>query len=356
MRFCEALHAWGLLWSSSAAGEFDWRLPERFSSPAVPEDNPMSSSKVELGRRLFYDVRLSVNQRQSCASCHRQELAFTDGKARAEGTTGELHPRGSMSLANVAYAGTLTWANPMLASLEEQMLLPLYGTEPSELGMKGQENRFLAQARIDSVYQSLFPKAFPDDGSPYRMENVVRAIAAFERTLISIGSPYDRYRHGGEPEAISEAAKRGEVLFFSGEKTACFQCHGGWNFGGGTRVSTETPSNPRFHNTGLYDPYPAPNTGLAAHTGSAADAGKFRAPTLRNIAVTAPYMHDGSIASLEGVLDHYAAGGRTGNPQKSPILRKLTLSAEEKQDLIAFLVSLTDEAFLNDPRFGDPWR
>ena len=315
----------------------------------------MSAAKVELGRRLFYDVRMSVNVKKSCASCHRQE-AFTDGNARAEGATGALHPRSSMSLANVAYADTLTWAHPALASLEEQALLPLYGDDPVELGMKGQDARFLDQVRADALYQALFPQAFPDEDSPYRIENVVRAIAAFERTLISLGSPYDRYRYGGDRDAISEAAKRGEVLFFSGEKTACFQCHGGWNFGGGTRVPGEPASDPRFHNTGVHGTYAAPNTGLYAHTGRVEDMGKFRVPSLRNIAVTAPYMHDGSIPSLESVLDHYAAGGRAENPRKSPILRKLNLTRDERNDLIAFLESLTDETFLNDPRFGDPWR
>src|SRR5215510_10811221 len=116
---------------------FNWDIRKPFPRPAVPADNPMSEAKVRLGRYLFYDKRMSSNGKESCASCHRQELAFTDGKARAEGTTGELHPRSSMSLANVAYSPLLTWANPSLSSLEEQALIPIFGTEPIELGLKG---------------------------------------------------------------------------------------------------------------------------------------------------------------------------------------------------------------------------
>src|SRR5262249_41616679 len=161
---------------------FQWDIPEPFPKPPVPVDNQMIAAKVELGRRLFYDTRLSVTRQRSCASCHRQALAFTDGKARAEGATGELHPRSSMSLANVAYNPALTWANPTMTALEDQALVPMLSTEPVELGMHGQEERFLTEVRADSVYQRLFPRAFPDVGGRYTMSNVVRAIAAFERT------------------------------------------------------------------------------------------------------------------------------------------------------------------------------
>src|SRR5262249_51951878 len=161
--------------------------------------------------RLFYDNRMSVTGQRSCASCHRQELAFTDGNARAEGATGELHPRGSMSLANVGYAAALTWANPRLVSLEEQALIPMFGTNPVELGLSGQEPRLLGDLRRDTIYQRLFPRAFPRDEDPYSITNIVRAIASFERTIVSMSSPYDRYRYGGDEHAISESAKRGET-------------------------------------------------------------------------------------------------------------------------------------------------
>jgi cytochrome c peroxidase len=206
---------------------FDWNLPAGFPKPAVPPGNPMSAEKVELGRYLFYDQRMSVNGKESCGSCHRQELAFTDGKAHAEGTTGQRHPRSAMSLVNVAYAPVLTWANPKLESLEEQALTPMLGEEPLELGLKGHEPRFLGALRGDPLYQRLFPKAFPGESDTFTLKNVTKAIATFERTIISMRSPYDRYRWGGEASAISDSAKRGELIFSSSERGGCFQCHGG---------------------------------------------------------------------------------------------------------------------------------
>jgi cytochrome c peroxidase len=310
-----------------------------FPRPQIPSNNPMSTAKVELGRYLFYEKRMSVNGKKSCGTCHRQDLAFTDGRARAEGTTGELHPRGSMSLVNVAYAPRLTWANPTLDSLEEQALTPMLGEDPVELGLKGRETEFLNVLRGDARYRVLFAAAFPQERDAFTLANVTKAIAAFERTIISMRSPYDRYRFGGDMSAISPAAKRGELLFSSSERGGCFQCHGGWNFSG---VRYEGQKNRDgvgeiFFNTGV------------------SDTGMFRAPTLRNIAVTAPYMHDGSIATLEAVLDHYTAGGKVDHPNKSKILRKFDLSPSERADLIEFLKSLTDEELLHDPRWSDPW-
>lgn len=351
---------------------FTWDIPAPFPRPPVPADNPMSVARVELGRYLFYDARLSVNGKQSCASCHRQDLAFTDGRGQAIGTTGEHHPRGSMSLANVAYAPALTWAHPTMHALEDQALVPMFGTEPIELGLRGHEGRVLQLLRDDPIYRTLVPRAFPGDDAPATIQHLTRAIAAFERTLISVRSPYDRYRYAGQRDAISEAAKRGELFFFSGQKGGCFQCHGGWNFSGNVRVAGSDTVEPAFFNTGLYNleggtSYPAPNTGLHEHTGRSDDVGRFRVPTLRNIAVTAPYMHDGSIATLGEVLDHYAAGGRTLppgpragvgrlNPNKAPNVDGFSMTAQDKHDVIAFLETLTDSAFLRDPRHANPWR
>jgi cytochrome c peroxidase len=321
----------------------------------------MSAAKVELGRYLFYDKRMSVNGKESCGTCHRQELAFTDGRAHAEGTTGELHPRSSMSLVNVAYASTLTWANPTLTSLEEQALVPMRGEQPIELGLKGHEADFLSAVRGDPVYQRLFPEAFPGEKDLYTLGNVTKAIAAFERTIISLRSPYDRYRWGGDPTAISDSAKRGELLFSSSERGGCFQCHGGWNFGGGIRFAGSEASPNReneersgFFNTGV-TAYEAPNRGLYESTHRTEDIGKFRAPSLRNIAITAPYMHDGSLTTLEEVIDHYAAGGRMDHANKSRILRRFALTDGDRRDLMEFLKSLTDEELLRDPRWSDPW-
>ncbi len=339
--------------------DFDWNLPKGFPRPAVPSPNPMSAAKVELGRYLFYDQRMSVNGKQSCGSCHRQELAFTDGRAHAEGATGQPHPRGSMSLVNVAYAPSLTWANAALDSLEEQALTPMLGEEPLELGLKGREAEFLDTLQHDPLYLRLFPAAVQGTRDLYTLANVTRAIAAFERTIVSMNSPYDRYRWGGDSSAISDAAKRGELLFSSSERGGCFQCHGGWNFsavryeGMPDRRDGNNPAG-GFFNTGVSG-YLPPNRGLYERTQRAEDLGKFRPPTLRNIALTGPYMHDGSLATLDEVLDHYAAGGKFDHPNKSRILKPFRLTESEKRDLLEFLRSLTDEGVLHDPRWSDPW-
>lgn len=342
-----------------SAAAFDWNIPPGFPRPAVPADNPMSAEKVELGRYLFYDKRMSLNGKESCGTCHRQELAFTDGRGRAVGTTGQLHPRSSMSLVNVAYAPLLTWANPTLDSLEEQALAPMLGEAPVELGLAGREQEFLGVLKSDPVYQRLFPKVFGGEGDVYTLKNVTKAIATFERTIISMRSPYDRYRWGADSSAISDAAKRGELLFFSSEHAGCFRCHGGWNFSGAVRFEPpqgDAQEEPHtvFFNTGVSS-YPPPNRGLYESTQRVEDIGKFRPPTLRNIALTAPYMHDGSLATLEEVLDHYAAGGKFEHPSKSRILKPFHLTDGEKRDLVAFLNSLTDEELLHDPRWSDPW-
>ena len=352
-------------------GGYDWQLPPGFPLPRVPADNPMSTVKVELGRRLFYDTRLSGNQTQSCASCHEQARAFTDGRAHAVGSTGETHRRSSMGLGNVAWNATLTWANPLLASLEEQALVPMFGEHPVELGLAGLEDALLARLRAEPVYQSLFPAAFPELGDPFTLGSVTRALAAFERALITGRSTFDRAERWKDGTRLSASAARGKALFF-GEELECFHCHGGFNFSD-SEVSVLTTFDERpFHNTGLYNlggtgAYPAEDQGALEITEKSHDMGHFRAPSLRNIALTAPYMHDGSIATLDEVLDHYAAGGRTiasgpnagvgaQSPFKSQFLAGFTLTAQQRQDVLAFLNSLTDEEFVSDPRFADPWK
>jgi cytochrome c peroxidase len=195
------------------AADFDWSFPKGFPRPAVPSRNQMSAAKVELGRYLFYDKRMPVNGKESCGSCHRQELAFTNGRPHAEGTTGQAHPRSSMSLVNVACAPSLTWANPRLDSLEDQALTPMLGEEPIELGLTGHESEFLDALRRDALYQCLFPAAFPGTADVYTLANATKAIATFERSIVSMNSPYDRYRWGGDSSAMSDSAKRGEILF-----------------------------------------------------------------------------------------------------------------------------------------------
>ena len=336
---------------------FTWALPPGFPPPPVPADNPMTHAKVALGRHLFYDVRLSVNQTFACATCHEQTRAFADARPVGLGATGELHTRGSMSLANVAYSPTLTWANPRVTQLERQLNVPLFGTDPVELGMES-ASQVEARLRDEPRYASLFAAAFPDEPAPITMVNLSRALAAFQRTLISGRSAYDRWL-AGERDALSESAQRGYALFNS-EQLECFHCHQGFLLSDHvTWQGKAVPSAP-FHNTGLHDVdgrggYPPPNTGVHGVTGKLADMGMFKAPSLRNIAVTAPYMHDGSIATLSDVLDHYAAGGRARSARTDPLMIGFTLTADERADVIAFLESLTDEAFMRDPAFSDPW-
>lgn len=353
--------------SLPAQSGYDWALPTGVRPPHVPADNPMSAALVDLGRHLFYDTRLSANGTQSCGTCHEQARAFTDGRAHSIGSTGQPHTRGSMSLVNVAFARTLTWASTALTSLEDQALVPMYGTAPVELGLSHADERWLAALEADAVYRRLVPPAYPGTARLTR-DHVVKALAGFERALVSMRSPYDRYHFERDDSAIPESAKRGEVLFHS-RPLSCFTCHGGVHFSGamGAQPAMTVP----FHNTGLYNlagplSYPASDTGLHRETGVVTDIGRFKAPTLRNIAVTAPYMHDGSVATLGDVIDHYADGGRTiatganrgighDNSNKSDGVRGFWLVPQQRADLIAFLESLTDDQMLRDPRFSNPW-
>jgi cytochrome c peroxidase len=353
------------------AEAYHWDLPKGFPKPRVPLDNPMSEAKARLGRYLFYDKRLSVNGAQSCATCHRQELAFTDGLAAPAGATGQFHSRSAMSLVNVAYNAVLTWSDPALRLLEKQAVIPMLGEHPVELGLLGRQETVLDELRSDPVYRELFPQSFPEAKDPFTIASVAKALAAFERTIVSARSPYDRYYTGGDGNAISDAAKRGEALFFSDPKAGCYRCHGGFNFSDTTEYEGSANLPVAFHNTGLYNlpgpySYPRSNLGIYEHTRKLADVGKFKAPSLRNVALTAPYMHDGSVATLEDVLEHYAAGGRTiasgpysgrghDNPNKDARIAGIDLTVQNREDLLAFLRSLTDTEVLNDPRFSNPW-
>ena len=238
----------------------------------------MSDAKVELGRRLFYDTRLSGNGAFSCSSCHKQENAFADARNLPFGSTGQPHPRNSMSLPNVGYQVVFGWANTETRRLEKQALIPMLGTTPVELGLAGREAEMLDRLRAVSLYGPLFRASFPNDASPFTLDNVTRAIATFERTFISGDSPYDRYKRGNAA-AISDAAKRGEALF-TGDRLKCSQCHTGAMFTNAARwEGNASPADPEFFNNGLYNVggmgnYPAPNTGLQSITGVASDMGQ----------------------------------------------------------------------------------
>ena len=351
------------------ASTYEWELPPGFPTPVVPDDNPMSDEKVELGRYLFFDRRLSGNQTQSCGDCHEQSRAFTDGRAVSTGSTGDMTPRSSMSLVNVAYNATYTWANPGLVHLEEQALVPMFGEAPVELGLAGREDELVQRLRDEPLYPPMFAAAFPADADPITITNIVRAIASFQRTIISAGSPWDRYQRG-DASAVSESAIRGRELFDS-ERFECFHCHGGFNFTDSATHTGQPLPDGQFHNDALYNidgrgAYPEPNRGLYEHDRDLRHMGFFRAPTLRNIELTAPYMHDGSIATLDEVLDHYAAGGRTiesgpnagvgaESPLKSIFLHGFEATPQEREDLLTFLRSLTDPGLATDPRFANPW-
>ncbi len=391
---------------------YELTLPRGFPSPEIPADNALTWEKIELGRFLFYDTRLSGNQTYACATCHQQDKAFTDGRSQAVGSTGEPHPRSAMSLTNIAYAATLAWANSTLFTLENQALIPMFGEHPVELGLAGKETELLDRLRADARYQRMFGEAFPGADDRVNLATITRAISAFERTLLSGNSAYDTYVFGLDDDAISDSAKRGETLFFD-ERHECFHCHAGFNLTTSVDQAGQVAQRP-FHNTALYNVrcsdfglpklqlpwcdappapdlcmlqsaqqplgchcegtgpqdsgcYPTPNTGVYEITHKSEDMGRFKAPTLRNIAVTAPYMHDGSIATLEDVLDHYAAGGRaigdgpyagigSESPSKGAFVRGFAMSDRDKADIVEFLKSLTDESFLTNPRFADPFQ
>ncbi len=339
-------------------------VPEGFPDAPVPADNPVTAAKLELGRYLFYDERLSVNETQACASCHLQELAFTDGLTVAEGSTGQLHARNANGLTNVAYNANLTWANPTMTLLEVQALVPLFGDAPVELGAA---DEVLDRLAGDGEMVDRFDAAYPDEGITW--DTVTGALATFQRSMISGNSRFDQFAYGNDADALSAAELRGMELFYS-ESLECHHCHGGFNFTEATTHADSVFDAELFHNTGLYNvdgegSYPADNTGVFEITGAAEDMGRFRPPTLRNVELTGPYMHDGSIETLEEVLDHYERGGRliedgpnagdgAESPLKSGLVAGFQITDAERSDLIAFLLTLTDEAFVTNPALSDP--
>jgi cytochrome c peroxidase len=334
--------------ASSGASFFASRLAPGLPTPLVPADNPISEEKVQLGRRLFYDTRLSGTGTYSCAACHQQARAFTDGRAQAVGATGQTHTRSTLSLTNVAFNAAFGWADEARVSLESQMEVPMYNEHPIELGLKGRDAEIVARLSARDEDVSRFRAAFPGEPVPVTMAHVVKAIASFERVLLSGNSPLDRYLYRDDRSAISPSAKRGLDLFFS-SRLRCSQCHNSFNLSGPVAFEGARPTPLVFHNTGLF----TRDLGLFDRTGDRSDMGRFRAPTLRNIAVTAPYMHDGSIPTLAGVVQHYAAGGRAG-ASPSEVTPGFTVTPSETDDLIAFLQGLTDEEFLTNPAFSDP--
>ncbi|CAA6812703.1 MAG: Cytochrome C peroxidase [uncultured Sulfurovum sp.] len=357
--------------NEEASSSFDWKLPSNVYPPRVPQDNPMSNEKVALGRFLFYDTQLSANQTQSCSSCHLQDLAFSDRNKVGIGSTGEHSLRNPNSLTNTGYYTSYSWANPALGTLERFIILPIRGDDPIELGVVPEkENEVMARFENNATYQKMFEEAFPQEAQPISMENIVKALASFNRMLNSFNAPYDKFLRG-DSTALSVQERRGMDLFM-GEKAECFHCHDGISFSDSTANEKSFTINQFFHNIGLYNvgeqgTYPEGNQGLYETTMNQADQGKFKAPTLRNIELTAPYMHDGSMATLEEILELHSNGGRDvkngvyagngiTNPFKSDFITVKDFTQQEKDDLIAFLKSLTDDEFINNPDISNPFK
>lgn len=347
-------------------------VPDHMQLPAIPDFNPISAEKIALGRHLFYDTRLSGNRSQSCASCHQQELAFTDGRRTSVGSTGQVLVRNSQGLANVAYHSTLTWASNTLLELEDQIEVPIRNDNPIELGVTDSlQDEVLARFDADPDYVRMFAEAFPESTSGATINKIIFALASFCRAMISGGSDFDRYL-AGDDDALTPQQRQGFGLF-NGERFECFHCHQGILLSTAYRDENTTPGTIRFpfFNNGLYNvgndgSYPAHDQGLYELTFDPLDRGLFRPANLRNVALTAPYMHDGSIPTLRDVVKHYAAGGRvieTGpfagdgrlNPHKSGLVRGFQATEEEIDAVVAFLESLTDYEFIENPALSNPF-
>jgi len=322
--------------ASQTVGEaFFVRLPlGAVATLPVPADNPLACEQVALGRRLFFETQLSRNGQTSCATCHLPERAFTDGRSIAVGDGGGLGRRNTPTLFDRAY-GRSQFLDGRVGTLEQQALLPL--TNPMELANTPVE--ILRRLSARSSYRRQFAQAFGSEG--ITLGRLVSALASFERTLVAGDAPIDRLFIRGDTAALAPEARRGFALFQG--KARCVVCHEPPHF-----------TEERFHNTGVaWSGATYRDSGRYVVTGRPEDLGAFKTPTLRNVELTAPYMHDGSLATLDDVIDHYARGGG-GSPTADPGIQPLTLSPQDRADLRAFLESLTDPAFLTDPRFSDP--
>lgn len=296
---------------------------------------------------LFYDADLSWNGTMSCATCHEQKRGFADpNKTRAnfEGQPGE---RNIQTLANVAWFKSLTWGGPQVDTLEHQALIPIEGINPVEMGFGGMDRDGVLPKRLagGACYPRMFAAAFPEKNGEISMDTITMALAAFQRTLVSLDAPYDHYRRG-DAKAISAQAKHGEAVF----NKQCASCHAGPHF-----TDTALPGRRAMESFHALNPprpgvTPTGDTGLMRITDKLEDAGKFRTPGLRNVALSAPYMHDGEVATLpDAIRHHYAAA-----EWQTDVRLKQGPSAREIADLVAFLGSLTDQGFITNPALALP--
>jgi cytochrome c peroxidase len=306
----------------SGKAEYVHQWPDGFPAPAIPSDNALTHERILLGEMLFYEPALSRDSSLSCESCHHPELAFTDGLKVSVGFHGLPGTRNAQGLTNVAYE-TEFFRDGGSHTLEMQIQGPVEAENEMNFSMAEMAARLQSSER----YQKLAQQAY---GRPLDMFVITRSIAAYERSLVSGNSAWDMYQRGNN-NAITPSQKRGADLFFS-DRLNCTACHSGFNF-----------SNSIYANIGLYREYP--DTGRARITGKPEDSGKFRVPSLRNVALTAPYMHDGSMKTLEDVVRFYETGG---HPHRNldPDIAPFSLSDEERSDVIHFLESLTDTAFV----------
>ena len=301
--------------------------PLHFPEVQSPTGNELTAERVELGKKLFYDKALSIDSTISCESCHFQHLGFTDGKPKSIGVENRVGARNAPALINLAY-DEFFFRDGGVTSLETQAMSPIN----NELEMAHGIHEAASRLAQDGLYQQLAKAAYDREMSAYV---VVRALSAFQRTLISGDSKFDAYFYEENESIFSESEKRGEAIFFG--KGKCFNCHNGFNL-----------TNFGFENNGLYVDYE--DKGRSRITLLAEDEGKFKVPTLRNIEKTAPYMHDGSLATLEAVIEHYNSGGQNHFNQ-SEFVKPLNLNEQEKVNVVNFLKTLTDETFLNNPKF-----
>lgn len=304
-------------------------VPEGFPAPVFPEGNELTPERWALGKRLFFDPILSSDGTVSCASCHLPERAFTDGKTVSTGVEERLGMRNAPTLANVAYHPYYTREGGV-PTLEMQILVPIQEHAEFDMNILYIVDRLNA----DSSYVRESWAAY--DRAPDAFV-ITRSIGCFERTILSGRSRYDDFLKG-KNSALTDAEKRGKDLFFN-EKLACSHCHSGFNF-----------TSYAFENNGLYEDYPDP--GRFRLTGKEADRALFKVSSLRNVGVTAPYMHDGSLPTLKTVVEHYNAGGKD-HPNKSILIKPLGLTNSEQADLVAFIKALTDDDFLNNPKFRE---
>ena len=299
-------------------------IPEAFPIMVIPSDNPLTEEGIALGRKLFFDPVLSIDSTVACASCHAPATSFSDPLAFSKGVAGETG-RNSMPIINVGWMKTLFWDGRAI-SVEDQALQPIQ----DEIEMGETLENVVLKLKRHPAYPSLFEAAFQTN--TITPELIAKAIAQYERTLISVNSKYDQFRAG--TATLTPEEELGMNLFFN-ERGDCFHCHGPSLF-----------TNNRYHNNGL-DEFPE-DLGLAAITGHPFDAGKFKTPTLRNIEYTAPYMHDGRFQTLEEVIDFYDAGTQLSETI-DPLIgrrRQINLTADEKAALVAFLKTLSDPEFL----------